>query len=273
MKIGVAFSGGLDSTFVLMRALEEGHEVRPVYIDTEIGENMKILEKQQVERIYDRLHFRYSNLGHYTTFNLRLSVSHGFSLQEPPLWVYATMNHALEFGLEEVRIGYVLGDQANSYLDDIRKLWDALLGFVSEDHIKPRIVFPAVKWSKSDIIKWIKERNYDVWEMVTWCENPIEIDNKFKTCGECHSCKVMQEWSGDCNREYDKPVNEVLSFIKGDKNEKIKARLRGSDEIVPELPLKTSKAKRSHSSRNKKTSKRGKLNEGFECLEVATNLS
>jgi 7-cyano-7-deazaguanine synthase in queuosine biosynthesis len=248
MKVICMFSGGLDSTFLLLKTLEDNHEVYPVYVDAYIDGLQKKLEIQQSHKIIDILKKRFSRLHSLTTVPITTTASSYIALNQPPIWLLGAMLALNDTTMvDEVRIGYVLGDQAIAYIDDIKKLWKALMSFIKVDYLKlPKVTFPYKKWSKSDIYSCL---DHDISSEVSWCESPKEEDGKFVACGHCHSCKVMEEWTGVSSRTY-----EI-----GDPNEiKIKARLRGPSIGFSDLLRKsdTKKAKNTRPSRGKASPKK-----------------
>ena len=58
-KIAILFSGGLDSTYLMWKALKAGHDVYPIYIEVRNNEIKSLIEKQQCEllNIIRRVHF------------------------------------------------------------------------------------------------------------------------------------------------------------------------------------------------------------------------
>jgi len=51
-KVAVLFSGGLDSTYLVWKNLNEGNIVYPIYIEIENNITKTILEKNRIELLY-----------------------------------------------------------------------------------------------------------------------------------------------------------------------------------------------------------------------------
>jgi 7-cyano-7-deazaguanine synthase in queuosine biosynthesis len=74
----------------------------------------------------------------------------------------------------------VINDDAVSYIDDIRKVWEALQGICGAT--LPKLAFPLLKTSKQEIADDLGEL-----AILTFsCERPLEVG---KPCGACGSCR------------------------------------------------------------------------------------
>ena len=220
MNAVVLFSSGLDSTFTLVRSLEAGDHVYPIYVDTCIGDDQKKLELSQVRKITDLLRRRRfsEELECYHVVKADIEGSNDLLLlNQPQAWLYGAVSALGYFKrtIDEVRVSYVFGDQAPAMLDQIRSLWAALGAFFRPNvaHRFPKLAFPCLTWSKDAIAQYLMDRGYDdVLRETYWCEKPIEEKpGVYKTCGECHSCTVMKNWyvyeektyEVDCGNEKD----------------------------------------------------------------------
>ena len=215
----VLFSGGLDSTFVLVRSLEEGHHVYPVYVDTAISDAQKKLELQQGAKIVDVLGRRFQDLDWRRVVKIDVNGSTSrIVLNQPPVWMYGALLAlgSVPCDVDEVRLAYVPGDQAFAYADEIRALWKALCGFLSPDYRNggPEVVFPASKWMKHMEVEYLKERGFrDVFLETTWCEDPVEHDDgSFSTCDECSSCRAMKMNGMTATKTYTKYSRPKKSY-------------------------------------------------------------
>ena len=58
-RVGVLFSGGLDSTYLVWKNLKEGNTVVPIYLEIANNEDKSKLEKNRIEllrKVFNKLH-------------------------------------------------------------------------------------------------------------------------------------------------------------------------------------------------------------------------
>lgn len=104
---------------------------------------------------------------------------------------WAVGSSVFTHGISEIRLGYVVGDDAVSYIDDIKALFKAIRPLVDSDDLDgPELKFPLIKTKK---IKIWENLPKDLRQMISVCENP----RKQKHCGDCVPCRKMKEVIGD----------------------------------------------------------------------------
>ena len=134
MKIGILFSSGLDSTMLVYKALKEGHKVQPLYIELKNNDIKTAAELWHIEKLISlfKEEFGYDNISdvHYPA-KIELNGAGTINLVQPPLWVLG-LAYSQEINVDEYQIGYVTGDCAISYLDDIKALYDSYKWFSRE---------------------------------------------------------------------------------------------------------------------------------------------
>jgi hypothetical protein len=133
-------------------------------------------------------------------------------------------------------MGYVLGDQAISFIPEIRKAYNAL-SFVSEQKY-PKLTFPLIKKHKWDLFNSLPEK---VRNEVVFCENPNQIEKgKFLDCGECHSCKTYLVnnlfFKFERNEKRIKHYRQELSYFEPEKMFRSEFQL----ELFPKVDLEES---------------------------------
>jgi hypothetical protein len=104
----------------------------------------------------------------------------GLHFAQMPFWIMS----GLRAVTDEVHIGYVMNDDAISYLGDIQKIWNSYKCI----HDKlPKLKFPLAKLNKEIIKSQLPD---SLFQEVFSCENPhLTIDEKsFVECGTCVSC-------------------------------------------------------------------------------------
>jgi 7-cyano-7-deazaguanine synthase in queuosine biosynthesis len=208
--IGVLFSGGLDSTYMLMKALDEGHEVVPFYIDVKNNLSKSKVEQHQAKKILDLINKKYDKF-------LRLDVvasinvsgdPHNLKFKQVPLWILGMCY--LGSRIDEIHVGYVMNDDAISYLDDIKRIFKAYHAILET---KPKLVFPISKMKKQEIQE---ELPSEFKSLVVSCEDPYlnESDGGFEyyECGRCVACQRAKHDGVHYNRRYFKPENAKVAY-------------------------------------------------------------
>lgn len=191
----VLFSGGLDSTYVLLSTLRKYEKVDVLiceltgldHINTradraasEILEKVEALSKSKPSK-YGVVRFieRTQSSGH----------SHGASLITQPIgWLTAAF-YRLKKDTSEVLYGAVKGDDTVLLYSAIINLWQSMMGVTYTECFgdnPPNLNFPIVHDRKEDLV-WDKDW-YPIMKKVTWCENLKSVSND---CGFCPSCKTM----------------------------------------------------------------------------------
>lgn len=186
----VFWSGGLDSTYLVYKLLNEGHHVSSAYIEISNNANKVKREKSAIQQILNSYTFQnlkqnHIHWGESLTINLTMHAGNNtiIALVYIPIFLTAyTFLSSKE--IDYCAIGYVLNDCAISYIPDIKNVAEALNGLAIEDSKFPPLVFPLIKKSKQEIYN---ELPWDVKQYTTCCENKLEQDD----CGECIPCKRL----------------------------------------------------------------------------------
>ena len=183
-EVIVLFTGGLDSTFLIYKNLMDGNTVQPVYISLNNNERKTLLEKKNIEELYSifkKSEFKGSILPIKYIAEIKLEVKHKFYLTQPIIWLFA-MSFAQFSDFDEIQIGYVSGDDAISFLNDIHKIYNSFSKFCIDKLIP--LKFPLSKIGKSQIID---ELPIEYAEKVFSCEDSLSND-EFIPCGRCATC-------------------------------------------------------------------------------------
>jgi hypothetical protein len=103
--------------------------------------------------------------------------------RQMPIWIQAMMSCIPK--VDEVALGYVMNDDAISYLKELQGLFKAFQHLCVEKY--PKIVFPLSKIKKNDFYLNLYS---DLLDKVVWCENPNQKSNgEFQHCGRCIPCE------------------------------------------------------------------------------------
>lgn len=182
-RVLVAWSGGLDSTYLIQHYLDKGYGVdavacvlknaRPSQMKRELAARKKMLKG----------YFRGKDVNLVGTSHIEFDgyCFASMGLSQPPIWllnliVYIRPEHT------EVAMGYVMNDDAVSFLDVISGIWNSYAGIIQIP--LPPMVFPLIKYKKTRVYG---EIHYELRQQVTWCESPEKADR----CGYCPSCRKM----------------------------------------------------------------------------------
>lgn len=197
-KVAVLFSGGLDSTYLVWKNLKDGNEVIPVYIEIQNNKVKTIMEKNRIALLWKRFYEEFNTNKSYYEMPLKpieyattVSVNTGGSgllFRQVPIWVFGAI-FLQGIGADEIQIAYVCNDDAISYLDDIRKVYDSY-HIMCESTIKP-LVFPLTKSHKHIMAHELPSQYF---ELIFSCENAKIIGDEkaeiieYEPCCDCVSC-------------------------------------------------------------------------------------
>jgi 7-cyano-7-deazaguanine synthase in queuosine biosynthesis len=175
-KIAVLFSGGLDSTFLIYKNLKEGNIVQPYYVTVENNYAKVKAEKRAIIDLYLLFKQDYGNKIEepIEIIKAELKLPDGLLLVQPTIWFFAIqyMNEH-----DEIHMGYVLNDDAISYLDDFKKYYKSMDFLFYKDYKRPLLKFPLIKHMKEEIVKELPEKYF---KHTFTCENPSLSDEKFE---------------------------------------------------------------------------------------------
>ncbi len=200
----ILFSGGLDSTYLLLDAVLHFRRVDVLKVSL-VGQDAKsIREKQACDEILrmldeDRIAKEKDDPEHphgyvrrtYNPFapGTMQTMSHRILLQ-PVIWMWAAMS-SIDIRLEhkEVWIGYVKGDDMIGSLPYLRAAWENLVAacYVDNDGKSyPELMFPLRGMGKLKLIRDIAPKYLSA---ISWCESMEEGND----CGLCSSCRRMMD--------------------------------------------------------------------------------
>lgn len=238
-QVGVLFSGGLDSTYLIYKNLKEGNYVRPYYIEIENNENKVILEKNRTKLLIEEFKKEFPNQISNMCYGMEIHVDQccGLRYTQMPIWMLGLLFFQEE-SIDEFHIGYVCGDDMISYLDDIKKIHKSYDIFTNS---KTKLKFPLSKTHKMEMYDGLPKKYLS---LTVTCENPkikdkpktfVEIGDKisyneyysekdlisddriidYEPCGCCDPCKkILGNYSRYYGQRYEKinlvnSVNEV----------------------------------------------------------------
>ena len=131
-KVGILFSGGLDSTYLIYKNLKEGNIVVPIYIEILNNENKSILEKNRIELLHKEFckefnteHYLYNNKLKDIKYVLKYELNfcdNTLYFQQMPIWILGLVNSQC-LDIDEFQIGYISNDDVVAWVNEILKTY------------------------------------------------------------------------------------------------------------------------------------------------------
>jgi hypothetical protein len=167
----ILFSGGLDSTYLLQKKMEEG-DVEVLYVKGVLHDRKMKMEEERREKIIEFLEKKTGNkvrrqhridLGIMPFGNMEDQ-----AFTQPPMWIMGALMVSDFNRHTQLLIGYVSGDQIMPVIAHIQAVWDQLQHICKRsDNIA--VDFPLRFDSKLHILNAIYP---ELMRLVWWCETP-----------------------------------------------------------------------------------------------------
>ena len=195
-RVGVLFSGGLDSTYLVWKNLKEGNTVVPLYVEIQNNGAKPKLEKNRIELLREMFNEEFDNRVEKVRYSLTVDIdmaNDGIHLLQVPIWLMGMIYGQGKF--DELQAGYVANDDAISYLSDIKKIYNSYHTMV--DDLVP-LKFPLMKIQKWRIVQDLPE---DYRNLTVTCEAPRIVGNEdavildYEPCGRCVACEKILNYN------------------------------------------------------------------------------
>lgn len=200
------FSGGLDSTYMLRTALMET-DVDVLYIDC--GQCKNKIQAESISRtailrwmddhamlVEDEKRHRVRRTFDYT--GVSYADAPNMMSSQAPVWLIGALYHFDPSIHSEVRVAYVMGDDALIYRHEMATAWENLC--LLAKGVSVPLVFPLMGWRKSTILKYIQP---DLLDLIWVCELPTWVGTTLTPCHKCIPCK-----------RHDREMKEAFGKIK-----------------------------------------------------------
>ncbi len=193
MNVGVLFSSGLDSTYLVYKNLKEGNTVQPIYIDL-MSRVVTKLEKNRVELLYKEFHKEFKDQIKKVIYPLEIQHidvhSKNVRHHQQPIWMFILL-YLQELDVDEFQLGIVLGDpEREKIIENDLNLYKSYQ-FFSKKELKP-LTFPLRYIPKEEIARRLPD-NY--LNLVVSCFKPLKITEseneeivRYEACGICVCC-------------------------------------------------------------------------------------
>jgi 7-cyano-7-deazaguanine synthase in queuosine biosynthesis len=219
------FSGGMDSTYMVQWFLAYG-DVDTMYVYANVHP-LKVEKEKEARKKLFRLfekHYKHKVLKDHemNVDNLYINQYQRLDGVQMIAWVTAALAVFQSDRHHSLAIGYLLGDQAPAYREQLDAFWKA--GWIMTrgrlDPV-PQLVFPMLDHhhTKYNTVDHIDKRLVTS----TWvCENPYEVGDaaakRIKACGGCNPCRLLKNTVGDWEaRTGQKYMNEVIKAMNPDR--------------------------------------------------------
>lgn len=198
----IVFSGGLDSTCVLDRAMSEYKYVETMYVIGNQHPNKSAIEldrRREIEKILKKKHPD-CTIVKDTVFDMNTAIRMfppvDGKLDQVTTWLYAAMYIANGTKHNEVQMGYLYSDSSSVFHRDMQKAWDILMN-VTKHHPIP-LKFPIEKFGKREVVRYMSLDEPELFNVAWWCEDPNTKEQAddhilFEECGHCVPCQTMQQ--------------------------------------------------------------------------------
>lgn len=244
----IPWSGGMDSTYLVYKAIMSGCIVTTAYYKIE---NNRIKVKAELKARQEMIPYfyelarehgtRYNDLG--VTFSVDVDNHNPIGqFTQTPLWVLASAYCAGNY--DYVAMGFVQGDETISWQKEYNHLFDAYKK-IQHDFVKPpkiKLIYPISRTKKDAIYHNLP----DELKRKTWtCEYPVEVEDSLYECGKCNTCKThianayrvnypvpIQGVDGDCVKIADPDGLDSLIELRGNVNKQIRSLRKKSLELL-----------------------------------------
>jgi hypothetical protein len=112
-------------------------------------------EVASIKRLCPILKQNFGNRFYYCGVAIKidiLNVFGKFDLKQPMTFIHSLIYSTNE-NVDEIAIGYVMNDDAVSYIKDLESIWNAYNATIDPSYKKPPLAFPLIKYKKEYIYR------------------------------------------------------------------------------------------------------------------------
>lgn len=181
----VFWTGGLDSTAMVVNLLKDGYKVDAYYVNIKNNAFQTKLEKAAIKKLYSEI--KKLDFGEHLSLKgdlIDITVHQGsYNTQngEPllPMTFLAGISFIDTSKYDYFCMGYVSGDLFWTFREEFEKIYNA----ISEYKTLPQLWFPIRRTTKFHLKEMLE--TYKLFDFVQFCEYSK------KACSYCDSCKRM----------------------------------------------------------------------------------
>lgn len=183
--VNLFWSGGADSTFLLLALLIKGYCVLTIFVEIENNVEKNRREQEARDKIEMVIRMQFPQLTSF--WHLRHAPEQSFkvpgcprqSISQALYWLVATQSET-RFS-NDYCIGYVNGDDAIYYIPQMQKIIEAFNG-MAEPEKQVTVSYPLVRLKK----KWYWDSiDPMIAQHITWCESPYHTNPDTCSCLPC----------------------------------------------------------------------------------------
>lgn len=213
-KYFVLWSGGIDSTYLIYRLLNDGYNVDAGYVRIKNNSTKSKIEKLAIKEMlpYFKKNVNFNYLGDVLDVFLPNSgFKYGHSSLFLQLPFFMTVAWSVMAHYDYIALGYIMNDDIISFKDEVHNVYKAIQNNLVIDNAKKcKLVWPLMKISKRDIIDSLP--GY-LLKYCVFCENPtLAYVNKKITHIPCGSCTPCVRYSPLRDR-----INDVIRVVDSQK--------------------------------------------------------
>lgn len=190
--VGIFFSGGIDSTVLVYRALQEGRDVYLFYGNGTQSPIKKVAEEYARHRIKETL-AKMKLPGRIVsdrTIDVVGSIRAPVGAWAMTFYWFMSATQAVDLHLEmeEIQLGVIWGDELWGVMGFLETAWwnlmRATFPVAVESHL-PKLRAPLAYSTKQAVRAALPEK---LLKLTWYCEMPRWVRNKPKACGSCLPC-------------------------------------------------------------------------------------
>lgn len=208
-NILIPWTGGFDSTALILKALSEGHHVFPKHIDILNNKEGSEKEEKAIDSIYEYLQYKleiWKGVRPHEVAKINDDIAYPNSYTIPKWIIYSCLDMGyINKNIEnrqpdEIWIGYTKSDgqeedfDLNHHMTLIPIILNSMIKLTyPEIETVPKILFPFVDMYKTQILrKYYDNDNFrPVFEMLSTCPS----GGSYKTGCECEKCLKLKRLS------------------------------------------------------------------------------
>lgn len=202
LNVLIPWSGGYDSTLLLMRALEEGHNVTTFSVLIQNNQSVWNIEDKVRNKIREVMNSKGVFWKHSSLPALTIDLHHNaphLTISQAPIWAFAIGMLAGNYqftndNIDEVWLGYKMNDCLLSYLPEFENVVKSIVAFQYPNTNRDfALKYPLLKMPRNMVANELSSKFPDVFKFCYTCETgslPFrEAEGKYTlNCG-CSSCR------------------------------------------------------------------------------------
>lgn len=190
----ILYSGGIDSTLLVLDALLKGHNV--LLLHYMYNHAARLAELEAVERIYIKLKRKYGKSIRLSKVSMPIVSDSdiGYGVEGPRIignrnavFLNHAVNVAYSEGIETIQYGAVLDDDAD-YVDCRVDFLNKINAIARDWNVL--VEAPYMFTSKVELLKSVSDT--EILNLTSSCYEPKFVDKAWIACGLCNSCQSNQ---------------------------------------------------------------------------------